>query len=116
MFHSCTLGPYAYWQQTRLTDIAALKETHKAIQAEVDRLHVENERLSSSIKELGESVQRLEDVELALDVITKTQGQSVGEFEDQVAQNRKILKSMKTNLKSSVFAKLALCNHEHRCR
>jgi glutaredoxin 2 len=89
-----------------LTDIAALKETHEAIKAEVDRLHVENERLSSSIAELGASVERLEDVEVALDTITKTQGQSIGDFENQVAQNREILKSMKTNLKSSVLQNL----------
>jgi regulator of replication initiation timing len=105
-YSALVIGPYAYWQQTRLTDIAALKETHKAIQAEVDRLHVENERLSASIAELGEAVERLEDVEVALDTITKTQGQSIGEFENQVAQNREILKSMKTNLKSSVLQNL----------
>jgi prefoldin subunit 5 len=101
-----SLGPYAYWQQTRLTDIKALKETHEAIQAEVNRLHEENERLSSSIRELTESVQRLEDVEVALDTISKTQGQSIAEFEKQVQQNRDILKSMKTNLKASVLQNL----------
>jgi Skp family chaperone for outer membrane proteins len=103
---SCIMGPYAYWQQTRLTDIAALKETHEAIQAEVNRLHQENERLSKSIGELTESVDRLEDVSLALDAITQVQGQSVGEFEKQVQENRNILKSMKTNLKSSVLQNL----------
>jgi Skp family chaperone for outer membrane proteins len=103
---SFSQGPYAYWQQTRLTDIAALKETHEAIQAEVNRLHQENERLSKSIGELTESVDRLEDVSLALDAITQVQGQSVGEFEKQVQENRNILKSMKTNLKSSVLQNL----------
>lgn len=100
------LGPYAYYQQTRLTDIAALKETHDAIQAEVDRLHMENERLAKSIADLGQSVERLEDVEEALDTITKTQGQSITEFEKQVQENREILKSMKTNVKSSVLQNL----------
>jgi len=72
----------------------------------VDRLHQENERLSKNIGELSESVDRLEDVSLALDVITQTQGQSIGDFEKQVEENRNILKSMKTNLKSSVLQNL----------
>lgn len=83
-----------------------MKETHEAIQAEVNRLHQENERLSKNIGELTESVDRLEDVSLALDAITQTQGQSIGDFEKQVEENRNILKSMKTNLKSSVLQNL----------
>ena len=88
------------------TDIAALKETHDALQAAVNNLHQENERLSKNIGELTESVDRLEDVSLALDTITQTQGQSIGDFEKQVEENRNILKSMKTNLKSSVLQNL----------
>jgi len=83
-----------------------LKETHEAIQAEVNRLHQENERLSKNIGELSGSVERLEDVSLALDTITQTQGQSIGDFEKQVEENRNILKNMKTNLKSSVLQNL----------
>lgn len=89
-----------------MTDIAALKETHEAIQAEVNRLSQENERLTKSIGELTESVDRLEDVSMALDAITQVQGQSIGDFEKQVQENRNILKNMKTNLKSSVLQNL----------
>lgn len=103
---SSVIGPYAYWQQTRLTDIAALKETHEAIQREVDRLQAENERLHRNVKDLGDTVERLEDVEQALDVITQTQGQSVGAFADQVKENREILNQMQKNLKANVLQNL----------
>ena len=33
---SSVIGPYAYYQQTKLTDILALKETHEAVKREVD--------------------------------------------------------------------------------
>jgi hypothetical protein len=92
---SCAMGPYAYWQQTRLTDIKALQETHEAIQVEVDRLHAENERLSTSIEELSATVGRLEDVQLALDTISKTEGKSISVFSEQVEKNKEILKNMK---------------------
>jgi hypothetical protein len=89
------MGPYAYWQQTRLTDIKALQETHEAIQVEVDRLHVENGRLTSSIGELSVTVEKLEDVEKALDAISQTQGKSITLFTEQVEKNKEILKGMK---------------------
>uniref|UniRef100_A0A7S2WN88 Uncharacterized protein n=1 Tax=Eucampia antarctica TaxID=49252 RepID=A0A7S2WN88_9STRA len=103
---SCGIGPYAYYQQTKLTDIAALKETHEAIEREVNRLAAENERLGSSVEELGETVNKLEDCENALDVITQTQGQSVDAFAEQVAENREILAQMQKNLKANVLQNL----------
>lgn len=103
---SMAIGPYAWWQQTRLTDIAALKETHEAVQREVDTLQAENERLKKSVQDLGDTVTRLEDVEEALDVITQTQGQSVEAFAEQVKDNRKILQDMQKNLKANVLQNL----------
>mmetsp|Transcript_30998 Transcript_30998/g.45545 ORF Transcript_30998/g.45545 Transcript_30998/m.45545 type:complete len:259 (+) Transcript_30998:210-986(+) len=103
---SCAMGPYAYWQQTRLTDIAALKETHEAVQREVDRLAAENERLHKNVEDLSNTVDRLEDVEQALDVITETQGQSVEAFAEQVEENREILNQMQKNLRANVLQNL----------
>eukprot|EP00957_Ditylum_brightwellii_P119956 9154680-Ditylum_brightwellii.AAC.1 len=100
------MGPYAYWQQTRLTDIAALKETHEAVQREVDRLAAENERLHKNVEDLSNTVDRLEDVEQALDVITETQGQSVEAFAEQVEENREILNQMQKNLRANVLQNL----------
>jgi len=103
---SAIVGPYAYWQQTRLTDIKALKETQRAVQNEVDRLSEENKRLSKNIDDLTESVDNLKDIEDALDTITKTQGQSVSAFEQQVQENRANLEQMESNLKTSVLQNL----------
>lgn len=103
---SCAIGPYAYWQQRRLTDVVALQETHKALSAQVDRLGRENVRLHDTVVELGDTVDRLEDVEQALDVITQTQGQSVEAFEEQVKDNRDILDKMQSNLRANVLQNL----------
>lgn len=103
---SCAIGPYAYWQQRRLTDVVALQETHKALSEQVDRLGKENVRLHDTVVDLGETVDRLEDVEQALDVITQTQGQSIEAFEEQVQDNREILSKMQSNLKANVLQNL----------
>lgn len=103
---SCAIGPYAYWQQRRLTDVIALQETHKALAEQVDRLGRENSRLHDTVVDLSETVDRLEDVEQALDVITQTQGQSIEAFEEQVADNRDILSKMQSNLKANVLQNL----------
>lgn len=100
---SSVIGPYSYYQQTKLTDILALKETHEAVKREVDRLQSENMRLNETVGELSDTIDKLEDVEQALDVITQTQGQSVAAFAEQVKENREILGQMQKNLRANVL-------------
>jgi hypothetical protein len=103
---SIVMGPYAYYQQTKLTDIATLKETAAAVQVEVDRLKTENDRLGKNIDELGNTIDELQDVEEALEVISKTQGQSVEALEKQVQENKEILSKMKKSTKGRVIQNL----------
>lgn len=103
---SIVMGPYAYYQQTKLTDIATLKETTAAIQVEVDRLKAENVRLARNVDELAATVDDLQDVEEALEVISKTHGQSVEAFESQVEENKTILGRMKKSTKGRVIQNL----------
>lgn len=56
--------------------------------------------------ELSDTIDRLEDVEQALDVITQTQGQSVAAFAEQVKENRNILGQMQKNLRANVLQNL----------
>lgn len=103
---SMLLGPYAYYQQTRLTDIATLQETTAVVQQEVDRLREENERLGSNVDELTTTVDKLTDIEQALEVISQTQGKSVDALEKQVEENRQILAQMKKSTKGRVIQNL----------
>lgn len=100
------IGPYAFFQQRRLTDVIALQETHNALSAEIDRLGAENDRLHIAVEELSKTVDRLEDVEQALDTITSMQGQSIQALEEQVEDNRDILSKMQSNLKANVLQNL----------
>mmetsp|Transcript_1197 Transcript_1197/g.2581 ORF Transcript_1197/g.2581 Transcript_1197/m.2581 type:complete len:247 (+) Transcript_1197:241-981(+) len=99
-------GSYSYYQQTKLTDIIALKETHEAVRRNVDRLAGENVRLNETVGKLSDTMDGLEDVEQALDVITQTQGQSVAAFAEQVKENRDILGEMQKNLRANVLQNL----------
>jgi uncharacterized protein YukE len=103
---SAIVGPYAYYQQVQLTDIKALQETHAVIKVEVDKLSTENKRLAKNIDEMSGTVQNLKDVEDALDVITKVQGQSVEEFKKQVQTSKEILAGMQSNLKTNILQNL----------
>lgn len=103
---SIGMGPFAYYQQTQLTDVRTLQETHEAVETEVNRLKESNEELSKNIADLSVTVDRLEEVENALEVITNSQGQSISIFAEQVETNRGILKSMKGNVKSTVVNNL----------
>ncbi len=72
----------------------------------MNRLGKENTRLRATVDDLSLTVDRLEDVEQALDVITQTQGQSIEAFEAQVNDNRNILSKMQSNLKANVLQNL----------
>lgn len=100
------IGPYAYYQQKQLTDIVAMQETHAALSAQVDRLGQENNRLHNTVVDLSATVDRLEDVEQALDAITQQQGMSIEALEEQVKDNRDILRRMQSGLKANILQNL----------
>ena len=103
---ACLVGPFVYYQQTKITDVNALKETHQALDKEVDRLASENKRLEENVEELGATVEELEDVENAFELITDSQEQSVDALEKEVKKNRDILKAMTIHLKNSIAQNL----------
>ena len=103
---TCVIAPYAYYQQTKLTDINFMKATYMSITRQVDRLNTENLRLHDRLTELTNTIDRLEDVEVAMDIITGTQGQSIEEVTEQVQQSAEILAQMKKNLRAYVLQNL----------
>ena len=100
------MGPYAYYQQTRLTDIKVLQETQAVLQQQVDTLTAENNRLAGNVEDMTTSVQHLGDVQEALETITAQQGQSVDAFRSQVQENKTLLGNMQSNLKANVLQNL----------
>ena len=103
---SILTGPYCYYQQTRLTDIRTLQETKQALQAEVDQFEESNQKLVKNIDTMTASVDRLEELDQALQIISSKQGITVQAFEQQVQENKKILQRMKGNLQANVLQNL----------
>ena len=83
-----------------------MQETHAALSEQVDRLGQENNRLHDTVVDLSATVDRLEDVEQALDAITQQQGMSIDALEEQVRDNRDILRRMRSGLKSNILQNL----------
>jgi hypothetical protein len=103
---TAVIAPYVYYQQTKLTDINAVKATYEAVKREVGRLSAENRRLHDTMGDLKHTIQNLEDMETALDVITGTQGHSVETFAEHVEESEEILVQMQKNLKAHVLQNL----------
>lgn len=103
---SIILSPYAYYQQTRLTDIRTLQETKNKIAVEVSKLENENKRLVGNIDTMTSSVDRLNEIDQALTLLTSQQGTTIAAFQQQVEANKRILKAMQGNLKASVLQNL----------
>jgi hypothetical protein len=105
---SVILSMCAYWQQTRVSDINALHETYRSIQAEIEVLHAENGILAENVAEVRTSVQHLEDVQQVLAAVTSTQDYSIDTLRQQVEGSKKALKQMQSNVKATVLQHL-LC-------
>lgn len=103
---SLIVAPYAYYQQTLLTDIRTLKETKKALQEQVNQFERSNQRLTTQIDNMTDSVNHLEEIEQALQVITVAQGQSIETFRKQVHEAKVILARMQQNHRAAVLQNL----------
>lgn len=88
---ACGLGPYGYYQQTKLTDIEGLKETREKLEQEISMLKDSNERFHNELIELNETVNKLFEVEATFQKITEFQDLSVENLAVQVQENRKNL-------------------------
>ena len=100
---SCLLSPYSYYQQTRITDVRALKETFNALEGEVDELEEQNNRLNSSVQDLGQAVDKLEHIDTVLKALNETQGGSVESLKETVEMNRKTVETMEKNVRAAVL-------------
>lgn len=100
---SSGIGLYAYYQQTRITDIRTLTETTNTIRNEIDRLENDTKRLQNNIDNLTKSVTKLEDIDTTLSALTLREGESVATFQEQVEDKKRILNTMKNNVKASLI-------------
>jgi len=103
---SIVTGPYCYYQQTRLTDIRTLQETKKVLEHEVDKFEQSNQKLVSNIDAMTTSVDRLQEIDQALQIIGSKQGVTVAQFQEQVAANQQLLAQMRGNLQANVLQNL----------
>ena len=103
---STFLSLYAFWQQTRVSDIQALHEANFSIQAKVEELRTDNRILAKNMEELRTSVQHLEDVQQMLAAIATTQDYSMNSLRKLSEDNKKFLKQMQSSVKATVLQHL----------
>jgi|AntRauTorckE5430_2_1112549.scaffolds.fasta_scaffold09137_1 hypothetical protein len=96
------LSPYSYYQQTRITDIRALKKTYTALKGEVDQLAESNQELKLTIGRLGVTVTKLEEIETVIEGITQIKGQSVESLLKAVKENKETVELMEKNVRAAV--------------
>mmetsp|Transcript_25854 Transcript_25854/g.43067 ORF Transcript_25854/g.43067 Transcript_25854/m.43067 type:complete len:261 (-) Transcript_25854:51-833(-) len=100
------VAPMAAIQQTKLTQVEALRQTNDRMNQEVDQLKCENGRLTTSVTSLEESVVHLQEMSTTLETIRATEGQSIDELERQLAESESILNQMQDNLRGDIVQTL----------
>jgi len=103
---SLILAPYIIHQRKKLTDLEAIKANLDAMQDEMNEFKNTGEELSNTVNELGDVAGKLEDTEQAFDLITQTQGQNIEKVEEQVNENKELLKQYRANLRTVVLSSL----------
>jgi chromosome segregation ATPase len=93
-------------QQTKLTQVEALRQTNERMGEEVDQLKVENVRLQTSVTSLETSVGHLQEMSTTLETIRATEGQSIDELERQLKESESILDQMQDNLRGDIVQTL----------
>ena len=97
------LSPYSYYQQTRITDIRALKETFLVLKGEVDKMIRENTRLKATVGGLKDAVDKLENTEQVLAALEDTKGKSIESLKASVEENKANVEALETNMQMKVL-------------
>ena len=102
----CGLGPYGYYQQTKLTDMDALTETRDKFREEAEELQENVYELENTVNELGEVTTNLFEIVDCFNILTSSQNQSVHALEDSVNEQRKVVRSLENLLRTLILQNL----------
>ena len=105
-FLGVIVAPYAVFQQNKITQIQALKETNERVEREVNTLSEQNEELHKNVNELRDRVNGLKAQEKKLKKINSVRGTSLKALEAQVEESRQVLAHMKENVVGDILANL----------
>lgn len=100
------LSPYAAFQQRKITQIEALKETCEVMEGEVQTMAAENIRLAAHVEKMEASVANLSKLEDTLEAVNALQGDSIQKLQEQVQESKEILSNMKQNAKAVIMQNL----------
>jgi len=100
------LAPYAAFQQRKITQVEALKETNEVMHEEMAHLAAENNRLQTQVQQIEKSVSNLSQLEDTLEAVNALQGESIKKLEEQLNESKEILANMTRNRKAVILQNL----------
>jgi len=99
-------GKIASTAASAQADINLLNEINNELKKENDKFRAQNEQLRAEAERLNQIVEEMEDTRNALDAITKNQGQTIEEFEEQVEELKEHLMELMEDSKSNLLQNL----------
>jgi len=91
------IPPYSAFQEQKITDCKAMKETNLAMDREMENLQFNNERLQEQNTSLEESVGRLQDMKSAYEECQKMDKISLTKLESQLQTSKRSFLQMEIN-------------------
>eukprot|EP00525_Craspedostauros_australis_P013159 CAMPEP_0198110196 /NCGR_PEP_ID=MMETSP1442-20131203/2216_1 /TAXON_ID= /ORGANISM="Craspedostauros australis, Strain CCMP3328" /LENGTH=261 /DNA_ID=CAMNT_0043766153 /DNA_START=84 /DNA_END=869 /DNA_ORIENTATION=- len=99
-------GPFAAFQEQKITQAKALAETNEKFSEEVDHLKNENVRLTTQLESLGSSVKSLKKSKDSLQKLQTAKGAALDELQNQLEESKKIYAGMQKNLQGDILQNL----------
>lgn len=96
------LSPFAAFQQMKMTQSIAMKETNTFFENQLDILKESNKNLSLRIQDLTETVRSLQKMEVTLGYCKTLQGNCLQQLEEQLKQGKEIKYRLKTSVKDDL--------------
>jgi len=103
---SLFLSPFAVFQQYKITQTIAMKETNVFFQGQLDVLKANNTRLSHQVGEMTTSIDHLQNIKKTLGVVQAIRGNCLQELEDQLQKQREIASMTTSNVKNDIIGNL----------
>jgi hypothetical protein len=91
------IPPYCLYQERKITDIKALKETNQRLEYEVSQLSNSNQKLNNQNDQIESTVKRLKESQDALVYLKSSKNVSIQLLEKQIEKSEATLVLMKKN-------------------
>jgi hypothetical protein len=100
------LSPYAVFQQSKLTQVEALRQTNHVLEDELQFLQQQQQQIQAHVQQITDGTKRLTELQTALSTIKALDNSSIQQLEQQIQESKEILSRMDQSAQAFILQNL----------